>query len=401
MPEFIYEALNEDESVTGGRISAESVSEAVVQLEAQGLQIISIQNAMLATDAAQAADDSPADSEVSAVNDQQALRQRLAEVLEQRDILAPALAAFAEELPSGRSRRELSDLVARMQSGATAEDFCSMDDRAASWLLLLGRGAGSHRLLSDLFDEAMHENESQALWNRAFIYPTFVSLGAFGVLIFLCIAVVPTFTSIFDDFDLELPGMTSLVVTISNTILRNPVGFMFGTLAAIVGVYTLFRLIRIWGLPSRLGNKLTMGNSLQVTTMARFTRRLAEALDAGLELPTALRLAGRAEGRGSTRRLALQLADDTEQKNFDLKNLASARRFPTTVVHALQAGSGNSPSIPLLRQLAELYTTRIRDRNSWATGFIAQFVIVGVGLTVGFVVLAMFLPLVSLIEGLS
>jgi len=402
MPEFDYEALNEDNAASSGKISAESVSAAVAQLEAQGLIITSIQHVIPTDDTTLSSSNSPKTLEFAINNEQQAIRQRIAEVLEEREILAPALAAFAEELPPGRSRRELSKLVTRLQSAATAEDFCGADDsRTASWLLLLGRHSDSQRLLSGLFEEAMRENESQTLWNRAFIYPSLVVLASLGVLIFLSVAVVPTFTSIFDDFDLDLPRMTIFVVDSSSIILRSPASFAMGIFFLISVFYLLSRLIRIWGLPGRIGNALTAGNSLQVTTMARFTHRLAESLDAGFELPAALRLAGGAEGRGGMRRTALQLAGEIEQKHLDLSNSPSARRLPTTVVHALQAGENKSPNVPLLRQLAELYSTRVRDRYNWATGFVAQFAMIGVGLAVGIVVLALFLPLVQLVNGLS
>lgn len=403
MPEFTYAALNEDGSATTGRISAESFSEAVTQLETQGLLVTSIQKAAdeVSMDVNAPTARGPTAAELALGKDQQVLRQRIAEVLEHRTILAPALAAFAEELPSGRSRRELRALVTRLQSDATVDNFCSSDDRTASWLLLLGRGTGSHRLLSALFDEATRENESQSQWNRAFIYPACVFLGSLGVLIFLCISVVPVFSSSFDDFDIELPVMTSWVVAISNAILRNTVSIPLWTLAFMAVAYVIFRLIHIWGLPGRLGNMLTMGNSWQVTAMAQFTRQLAESLDAGLELPASLRLAGEAGKQSTMRRLALRLADEAEQENFDLSSSPVARRLPTSVVHALQAGSDNVPSIPLLRKLADLYTTRVRDRHNWSNGFMAQLAIVGLGLTVGFVVLALFLPMVSLINGLT
>lgn len=398
MFEFTYAALSEDGSATTGRISAESFSAAVTQLEAQGLLVTSIQKAAdeVTTEAI-----GPSAPEVTIGKDQQVLRQRIAEVLEKREILAPALAAFAEELPPGRSRRELHSLVTRLQSDAIVDDFCGLDDRTASWLLLLGRGTGSHRLLSDLFDEATRENESQMQWSRAFIYPTCVFLGSLSVLLFLCVTLVPAFADIFYDFGLELPHMTASLFGISNMMLRNPVGFLFGISAALGIVYFTYRLIRIWGLPGRLGGLLTAGNSWQVTAMARFTRQLAEALDAGLELPAALRLAGGTGKKNTMRRLAIRLADDAEQDDFDLNSAPLARRLPASVVHALQAGSDNGPSIPLLRQLADLYTSRVRSRHNWSAGFMGQLAIIGMGLTVGFVVLALFLPLVSLINGLT
>jgi len=333
--------------------------------------------------------------------DQQMLRQCFAKVLEKREILSPALAAFAEELPSGRSQREIHELATRLQSDATVDDFFDLDDRTVSWCLLLSSGTHPQRMFSNLFDEALREDAGQSGWNRAFFYPAFVVLLSLGVLLFLCVTLVPSFKSIFDDFELSLPAMTVGLIVISNTMLRNPVGFVLGVAAASGVLYFLSHLLRIWGLPGRLGGMLTTGNSWQVTSVARFARQLAEGLDAGLSLPGALRLAGGTERQSTLRRVALQLADDAERKDFDFSTSPMARRLPATVRHALQAGSGNRPNIALLRQLAKIYTTRVRDRLNWSTGFMAQFAIVGAGLTVGFVVLALFMPLANLISGLT
>ena len=401
MPEFSYEALNEADEVTSGRVSAENVSAAVDNLEAQGLRVTSIQQIALESASSHSPPDSAATSGTTASDDQQALRQRIAEVLEKRDVLVPALTAFAEELPRGRSRRVLRHLVSRLRAGADVEELCKTDDRTASWLLLLGGEGRSHRMLSDLFAEASHEHDSRTQWMRALVYPLFVLLAALGVVVFLCIAVVPTFKSTFDEFGLDLPALTLGIIRFSEMILHLPIRLGLAVLAGGATLYLLFRLVGAWGLPGRMWNALATGNSRQVTAAARFSRRLAEALDAGLTLPTALRLAGRAEGRGTTRHSALKLADDMAQKHFNLRESPWARRLPATVVHALQAGHDGRPSIPLLRQLAELYTARVRERCDWSTGFIAQFAIVVMGLAVGSVVLAILLPLVQMINNLT
>jgi|GEM_PF-645201 len=401
MIEFDYKAVSVGKGVTSGRIAADSVSAAVAQLETEGLLVTSIQQVVLPAEAAQPTVSQPLASEVLLGSDGQALQERIAKVLERRDFLVPALTAFAEELPVGRTRRELSELTKQLQRGATTQELCDFSRPATAWLLLLGRKADSERLLTDLFDEATRENESHRQWNRAMIYPLLVFLGTLGVFVFFCVTLVPAFESIYDDFEMDLPTMTSWLLAISSLLQGTPVLLTLGVLAALAGVYLLLRLIRIWGLPGQLGNLLTTGSSLQVTTMARFTRRLAEALEVGLELPTALRIAGHVQQRGATRRLALQLADEAQQPNFDLSQSPAARRLPATVAHALQAGLDNQPNAALLGQLAELYTTRVRNRHNWSTGFMAQFAILGMGLTVGFVVIALFIPLVELINGLT
>lgn len=394
MTEFTYEALNTEQAVIRGRISAESVSAAVSELESQGLQILSIHQVTTEPDTPLSTTDPNADLP-------DAHYQRVAAVLEKREVIAPGLAALAEELPAGRTRRELGNLVSKLEADTTVEEFCRSEDPSASWLLLLGHGSNSPRFLADLFDEATRESESYSYWNRAFLYPTFVFVGSLAVLVLLCVSVVPAFTSIFDDFDLQLPAMTASLVAISNAIRHSPVGSITGALTVLVFGYTLFRLIRNWGLPGRIGNLLTTGSSWQVTEMAFFTGRLAEALDAGAKLPAALRLVSQAGGRGKPQRLALELAAEAEQEHFSLRESPAAAGLPILVVHALQAGRREQPSIALLRQLSEMYSARVRDRHNWSTGFVAHFAIIGIGLTVGYVVLALFLPLVSLINGLT
>jgi type IV pilus assembly protein PilC len=135
--------------------------------------------------------------------------------------------------------------------------------------------------------------------------------------------------------------------------------------------------------------------------MARFTRWLAEALDTGLSLPSALQLAAEAGGRGTLHRAAYRLADAASQENFQLSQSATALCLPATVLHALQAGSGGAPSIALLRKLSELYSTRVRSRHAWSHSYLYPLAIFVVGVMVGMVVLALFVPMVGLVNGLT
>lgn len=401
MPEFSYEALNQDNQPTSGCESAESVSAAIANLESQGLRVTSIHQIDLETADSEAATENHPTLEKATSDDQQELRQCVAEVYEKRDILIPALSAFAEELPRGRSRRVLCNFVSKLSSGTTVEELCKSEGPIATWLPLLSCQTSSKSLLSDFFIEATHESENRAQWVRALIYPLFVLFAALVVFVFLCIAVIPTFRSIFEDFDMNLPDITIGILSLSDLILHHSLKLVAAILVGGLTLYLLFRFLSVWGLTGRIWGGLTTGNSQQVTATARFTRRLAEALKAGMALPTALRLAGRAEGWSKTKQAALHLANDAEQENFNLKESPWARHLPATVVHAMQAGPDRKPNILLLQHLATLYTSRVRDRCDWSTGFMAQIAIAGMGLTVGVVVLALFLPLVQLINGLT
>ena len=72
-----------------------------------------------------------------------------------------------------------------------------------------------------------------------------------------------------------------------------------------------------------------------------------------------------------------------------------------TLLYALSAGTDGGPSIPLLRQLAAIYSDRSRNRSQLSSGFNSSIMVAVIGALVGFVILALFMPLFSLITALS
>jgi type II secretory pathway component PulF len=146
---------------------------------------------------------------------------------------------------------------------------------------------------------------------------------------------------------------------------------------------------------------LTSGNSRQLTVMATFVRRLAESLNTGLPLPTALRLAGQSSGKPWLLHETAALAHGLETDWPEHERPPWAASLPPSVVYALRAGPEGGPSVPLLQEMAEIYAERVRNRFDWSTGFLPHVTILAVGFAVAMVVLALFLPLISLINGLT
>ncbi len=398
MREFSYQALTKDEELRTGQIAAASAAAALAQLESQGLTVLLIRQL-----------ESPAVAEPTASvvsptglrEEDRILRERLSEMLEKRATLAPALAAFAEELPRGRTRRDLHKLSVKLHEGVTVDELSQSRDLTTRWLPLLGSGGtvGSGPL-QDVFAEAERESAIRTQLTRSLVYPVLVLLLSFFVVIFLAIAVVPTISSVFYDFGLALPRLTTAIVNFSDE-LRNHTWRFFLSLGVFCGIlYAIFYLLKQWILPGRWLGAFLNGNSLQVTEMAGFVRRLAEALSAGLPLAAALKLAGRGSPHRWLRREAQSLADAFERDPMPAQRLKNSS-LPATVVYALQAGPEGTPNIRLLQELSEIYSERVRNRFDWATGFLPQFSILAIGIVVGIVVLALLLPLVQLINGLT
>jgi hypothetical protein len=149
---------------------------------------------------------------------------------------------------------------------------------------------GSRSFLTDLFAESSRESAARNQRTRLLAYPLLILAASLAVFLILIVLVVPTFISVFDDFELPLPSLTVLIVRLSETI-----RFHFGQALLVVAsfvaaAYVLYRLLKALRFPGRVFDALTKGSSRQLTIMAAFVRRLAELLKTGLSLPTACAL---------------------------------------------------------------------------------------------------------------
>jgi type IV pilus assembly protein PilC len=397
MPNFTYQALTQDEELRTGEIAAKSAAAALKELESQGLTVLLIRQ----VEGAVAETARPQPQVLRGTTGEYLLRERVGELLEKRATLGSALTAFAEELPKGKTRRELTNLSRKIQSGASVDELTQPPALTNVWLPLIGSDStiGTNHL-QDVLAEAERDYANRSYIARSMAYPAVVFLIALGTLMFLGMFVVPTFADIFDDFALELPGLTQFIVGFSDTLLRRPLEF-FGTVAVVVLLaYGLMRFVRHWVLPSRWLGVFLDGNSQQVTEMASFVRHLAEALNAGLPLADALLVVGSNSKHRWLRWESLRLYDNLVS-GVDSHTALKDSALPATVNHALQAGPQGSPHVGLLQTIAESYFERVRNRFKWSTGFLPQLTIICIGGVVALVVMGLFIPLVQLINGLT
>lgn len=399
MSEFTYQAMNSDEQLVSGQLTAANAAVALAQLESQGLRVLLIRQVNVSP-----APPLPvAPKDLLLPNDRDhLLRNRLTELLDKRAVLAPALAAFSEELPTPRARRNLRALANQLQEGITVDELVQSPTVASRWLPLLGssRSFGTSHL-ENLFAEAQRASDLRSQLVRSLLYPASVLSLALVVFIFLAVAVVPTISSVFDDFQLSLPLLTLQVVTISGEIRFHPLRSAFVLALCCLALYGVFYVIKRWVFTSRVLGVLFNGNSIQVGEMASFVRRLAEALNAGLPLPAALELSGRSSTHGWLRREATSLASAIAEGTPITTERLKYSSLPATVVYALQAGHDGQPNVRLLQEISENYSQRLSNRFNWATGFLPQLATLAVGAMVAVVVISLLLPLVSLINGLT
>jgi type IV pilus assembly protein PilC len=400
MPTFHFQALNAAGQTETGQVEAATAHDAFTQLDARGL-IVQVIRVVDASGASAATPASPTLPGGPFGDGPTVLQSHLARVLAQSQTIVPALRAYAEEMPAGRRRRELAAVCRLLEQGDAAAAVGSLEALPEYWIPLLSAASTSADpglILREFLRESQAADELRRQWWLTLAYPTTILAIAAAVLVALAWYVIPAFQEIYDDFDLQLPYVTRGVLAASRWIASPPGVAVIAVAAVLLALLALGPCVQLsgWtGWANRLFGAL-FGRS---TALAQFTRFTADLMAAGVDAPQSLRIASSANRRTRLRESGWQLANQLESGQLLAKLALPA--VPATMIHALQSDLPQPSRTRLLKELSRCYADRVRNRLSWTRGVVEPIAIFAVGGLVLLVVIALFMPLVTLINGLS
>jgi general secretion pathway protein F len=400
MPQYRYQALNAAGKTQSGEIAADSTQLALAELERQGLRVISI-NMVPEAPAAHLVDER-VDARPQAFAAWALLAEPMRKALARAPKVLPALIAFSQELPQGRSRRQLEQVIGVLERGKLDEALASVEAMPDYWVPFLRLATKSNDavpLLREFFRETQQSDQFRRESWLVLAYPLWIAALGTGVLVVLSRVVLPTYRAIFESFAISMPTMTSLVFLIAE-------GVATGWLFLVLGGVVLIGL-GAWWLAGRLPQDLRdrWSDRLAFRTWramprARLSARIADLLDVGLGIADAVQVAGKALGNSRVGRAAAKLAADLRgqqrepQPAWDLSLSAS-------LLHAVRADLPAPARTDLLRALNVNFVDQAGRNRSWKRWFAGPVAICLVGLMILFTVLALFLPLIKLVESLT
>jgi type IV pilus assembly protein PilC len=282
------------------------------------------------------------------------------------------------------------------------------DPELASWLPLVLRYSDRHSE-RDWNSAQIRELLSPAVgvqfsWLRRWLYPIFVLLATVLVMVFLSVTVLPVFDKMFSEFGLHLPTPTRWVLAVGEGISGRNSVYTGGMLAGIAISFCVLlgasRLLYRWQSITPIGAWL-VGRSPQLAAMARWTSTLAELLAIRAPMNEAMRIAGLASRHPLYSERSQQLARELSEPSRTLAQIPVPRCLSRMAWTALTAGHGGQPSVPMLRQVADLYCEQSQAREKERSAMLAPLMIVCLGCIVGLVIIALFMPLISLVTALS
>ena len=236
----------------------------------------------------------------------------------------------------------------------------------------------------------------------ALIYPAVVSFVAIGITIFLLTYVVPTFKDIFEGFDIALPLPTRIVLFASEKVRV----YWYYCLAIIVALWLGVKYYAKTKQGQFNVDKVKLkipvfGPLLLKAAIARFTRTLGTLIRAGVNILTALDICARTAGNVVIQDAVLKCRTSIQAGESLTKPLEDSGVFPPMVTRMIEVGEKTGAIDTMLSKVAEFYEDQVDAAVDGLTSLIEPMLIVFLGVVIGFIVIAMFMPMFRMIDAVS
>jgi type IV pilus assembly protein PilC len=272
-------------------------------------------------------------------------------------------------------------------------------DKLYCGLIFAGEQSGS---LDVMFDRlASYKEKSDAIQGKikkALFYPVAVMIIAMLVSIALLLFVVPQFESLFANFSADLPLPTRIAITLS-AFLQQHGGLLF--FAFIIAVYTIRFFMRrnlAWiNYRDQVLLKIPMiGSILVKAIIARFTRTLSTTFAAGLPIIDALRAASGAAGNYIYQRAIQKISDNITAGQTLEQSMRQTFLFPPMVIQMIAIGEESGTLESMLSKIANIYENEVDNAVDGLSTLIEPVIMLILGIIIGSLVIAMYLPVFKL-----
>ncbi|MEM8783540.1 MAG: type II secretion system F family protein [Planctomycetota bacterium] len=336
-----------------------------------------------------------------------AFNRQLAQLTEAGMPVASGLRLIAADVRRGRLSRSIEAVADELEGGADLSEAFERHRGAFPPLYaqLVEVGVKTGRLPGVLLNLGRHLSRVSrlriALW-RALAYPLVVLVMLVGVMVIWAGWVAPQFGEIFEDFGTQMPALTLWVLTASGWML--PMACVI--LGLLVAVPVLWKLMdRFWvavGERERLLMRLPLlGPALKRGAVARWCGLLRLGVDAGMDLPGALRMAGSASASRAVDEDADVIAHAIERgEELKAVNGDRLRVVPGAVPASMHLATTHADLPGVLENLEAMYGQQAELRLGTLQAVIAPVLLVLLALALGLMTMAMFLPLVKLMSSL-
>jgi len=317
--------------------------------------------------------------------------------------IAQCLAILSEQSDS-KSLRDVTGKIAReVEGGATlAESFRKypkvFNDLFTNMLQVGESGGVLDVVLQRLSGYIEKAAKLKGKVKGAMVYPITIVSVALLVIVFMMIFVIPTFAKMFQGLGAELPMPTKIVMFISEFTQRY-VLLMIGVGAGIVyGIKRYYNTDQGSNVIDAFLLKVpVLGMLIRKVAVARFTRTLGTLISSGVPILEGLLITARSAGNRVVERTVMQARTAVTSGRTLSEPLKGSTVFPPMVVHMISVGENTGALDQMLSKIADFYDDEVDTAVTALTSLLEPIMIVFLGVVVGGLVVAMYLPIFRLV----
>jgi type IV pilus assembly protein PilC len=321
--------------------------------------------------------------------------------------LVQSLTILAEQTENKSLKEVTKAVVHDVEAGNTLADAFAKHPTAFSSLYVNMVAAGEAGGILDtiLIRLATFLEKSDALIRKvkgAMIYPAVIFSVAIIAIAVLLIFVIPTFQSMFASVNMELPLPTRFVIGLSNLL----IGFWWAFIAGIAGtVYTIKKYYATTSGQRRIDGILlrapVLGDILRKSAVSRFTRTLGTLISSGVSILDGLEITAKTAGNMVVHDAVMESRQSIAGGETISAPLAKSQVFPPMVISMIAVGEQTGGLDEMLTKIADFYDEEVDVAVSSLLSLMEPVMIVVLGVIVGGMVVAMYLPIFDMMNAVQ
>jgi type IV pilus assembly protein PilC len=318
-----------------------------------------------------------------------------------------ALRILEKQMRPSALKNALIDVVDDVESGSTLSEAFGKHPRAFDRLYVnmvkAGEAGGALEVILQRLAE--FKEKSQSLKRKvigAMVYPAVVIMAAVGILIFIMVAIIPKFEKIFREFGLKLPALTQFLIDVSMWCSK----YWWSIPLIPLGIWLLFKLIRL----SRAGNyaldRMTLwvpivGRIVEKTIVARTMRTLGTLVSSGVPILESLSIVRETANNAVFERMFQRVYESIREGDTIAEPLRESRLVDDMVTNMVEVGEETGDLDTMLYKIADFYDEEVDTAVKSLISLLEPLMIIVLGGIIGTIVVALFMPMIGLLEGLS
>jgi len=418
MPLYTYEAMNSSGQEVKDEIDAASSDEAIAKIRNKGFFPTKIKEKALKRSAKKKKDDQSLSGptrkmpvSIGGVPRKQlvAFTRQLSTLQDAGLPILRSLQILEQQQKPGLLKAIIGGVGDEVEGGGTLSDAMSKYPRAFDKLYVNMINAGEAGGVLDLILARLADfmEKAQKLKKKvvgAMIYPIVVITIAVGIVSMIMIFVIPKFKDIFKDFGAKLPAVTQLLLDISDWFARD-----YGWAYLIAFPFVVMGLLKLARLSE--GGKYAidaiklkvpiLGGILGKTAIARFTRTLGTLISAGVPILDAINITKETCGNEVYSRALGKVHDAIREGESMADPLRATKVCDAIVVNMVDVGEETGDLDKMLIKIADNYDSDVDVMVSSLISILEPVMVVVLGVIVGFIVIALFMPMITLIQSIS